>query len=268
MTRVLIHPGFHKTGTSSLQRGAEGNAALLAERLRFWNTSNVLDCVKVGRRYAAGGDPVLLARFAERVGALMAVLDTDDPRPILISSEDIAGILPGLRDTWGYDAAPDLLETMVAEVETAVPGAQITVWFTTREAEPWQRSVYWQNLRATRLTEDFTTYQPRLAHAARLDDIVALTAERLAGRAEVTSTRIEACADDPLGPLGYALALLGVPADGLPPLPAQNVQPDGAADALLAMNRSDIPDAELPDAKRAYLKSLRKSGQTRRDPAN
>jgi len=80
----------------------------------------------------------------------------------------------------------------------------------------------------------------------------------------VIATPIESCGAGPLGPLGTALGLLDIPGDGLPPLPARNAQPDGAAEELLALNRSDLGDDALTEAKRAVLRRYRQAGQTRR----
>ena len=144
--------------------------------------------------------------------------------------------------------------------------AQIIVWFTTRAGEDWQRSVYWQNLRAMRITEDFESYRCRLERAARHDQVVRATAERLTGRAQVLSSPIEEIGGGRLGPLGHALGLLDVPREGLSPQTAFNVQPRGAVEELLALNRSSLGDAEVSRARHELVLSWRRQGRTRRRP--
>jgi len=133
------------------------------------------------------------------------------------------------------------------------------VLYTTRDAEPWLKSLYWQNLRAQRLTEDFETFRARLAPAADLGGIVAETRALLGAQAEVHGRAIEACGAPPLGPLGAALDLLDLPKDHLAPLPRHNLQPEDAAARLLALNRSGLPDGALQEAKRAVLRDHRRS---------
>ena len=209
------------------------------------------------------------ARFADGFGQALAALDPADPRPVLISAEDLCGWPPGRHDVPAYDAAPVLMMAAVARIDEMFgTAADITIWFTTRAPGSWQRSMYWQNLRATRLTDDFATYDARWQRGAQLHQIVGATAVALKGhaRARVLSTPLEDSCTHPLGHLKAALDLLDVPSDGLAPLPVENVQPDGAQEALLALNRSDLGDAELAVEKRALIKRLRLSGRMQRDP--
>lgn len=263
--RILLHPGFHKTGTSSLQRGAAARSEQLAPHMRMMITQDVLHAARAARRYSARPGDAALRSFAEELTAAIRRLAPRDTRALMISSEDLSGYIPGNHEVPAYDAAPALTNVAVAVLRSHFgDDAQVTVWFTTRNARDWQRSVYWQNLRAMRVTESFEAYRSRLERAARLNDIVAEVARHVGTRAGVTSTPIEVCGTDPLGPLGTALSLLGVPSQGLAPLPAENVQPDGAAEELLALNRSNLDDDTLADAKRRVLQKYRRQGDTTR----
>lgn len=265
--RILLHPGFHKTGTSSLQRGAEARMAALGPHLRLLVTANVIEAARAARKFSAAPHIDLLRRFAECFADAVENLDPADSRAVLISCEDLSGYIPGHHGVAGYDAAPPLMNVATAVLRSHFgDAAQVTIWYTTRAAPDWKRSVYWQNLRAMRLTEDFDSYAPRLHHAAKLDAIVEAVRFRLGKRAEVRQCAIEECGATALGPLGAALDLLRIPTDGLSPLPAQNVQPEGAAEELLALNRSELDDATLAEAKRDVLQRLRRAGETRRNP--
>ena len=139
----------------------------------------------------------------------------DDPRPLLISSEDLSGLIPGKHDVTAYDASPDLMEIAVSVVrERFGQATEVDIWYTTRAPEAWQRSVYYQVLRGIRMTDDFETYSAATARAARLDDIVAQTAQRLDGIARVGAGRLEDSTGTPLGPLGALLDRFGMSADG------------------------------------------------------
>lgn len=265
--RILLHPGFHKTGTSSLQRGAQVHMAQLGPHLRLMLTPDVIEAVRMARKFSAQPTIDLLRLFAEHFAEAIEVLDPNDPRAVLISAEDLSGYIPGHHGVAGYDAAPPLMNVATAVLRSHFGDeADIHIFYTTRTARDWQRSVYWQNLRALRVTEEFDTYRLRLHHAARLGDVVQRVSERLGNRAKVSTNPIEHHGATPLGPLGAALDILGIPTHGLTPLPAHNVQPEGAAEQLLALNRSTLSDDELASAKRQVIQRLRRAGKTSRDP--
>ncbi|WP_135506706.1 hypothetical protein [Roseovarius aestuariivivens] len=262
--KILIHPGFHKTGTSSLQRAASALADSLTPRLQVMQTDDIRPAIHVARRHSIDPEDHRLAAFASNFAACLSQIDPTDPRPLLISAEALSGQIPGRKGIEAYDTAPDLLEHAVSVLHTHFgPKPGIAIWFTTRDPEAWKRSAYYQNLRSTRLTEDYDTYGPRLDRAARLDDVVAAVRDRLKDRATVTSTRIETCRDLPLGPLEVALDLLGIDKTGLAPQPSQNTQPQDAADRLLALNRSSMKDEELSRAKRDLLRRYRRKAEKR-----
>lgn len=268
MPRILLHPGFHKTGTSSLQRGAADLQHALRPHLRLIFTQDLIDATRMAKRFSAYGDHADLNRFADTFTAAIRRIDASDPRALMITSEDLCGYIPGNHGVTTYAAAAPLMNVATAVLAAHFgPDAPIGVLFTTRAPRDWQRSVWWQNLRALRLTEDFETYRSHLSGAADLATIVDSVEARIRHRATVLDAPIEETGADPLGPLGLALDHLEVPRDGLPPLPAHNVQPDGAAEELLALNRSALSDTDLAEAKRAVLKRYRAAGATRQTRA-
>ncbi|MCR9273865.1 MULTISPECIES: hypothetical protein [Mameliella] len=261
--RVLIHPGFHKTGTTSLQRGADAQRETLAPRLRLVLPHDIEPLNFAARRVSVGINANRVAAFRDAVAGFAQRVDPEDPRPLLVSSEHLCGLLPGRKSVTTYATAPELLGHMVEVLARQVPDLSLSVWFTTRAPEAWLKSLYWQLLRSQRLTVGPEQFAVGFRDAAELDAVVARVAERLGRQAEVSSTRLEACGTDPLGPLGVALDRLGVSRGGLLPLARQNVQPAEAVAELLALNQSDLDDAALGAAKTALLKRLRKAGQTR-----
>lgn len=263
MVQVLLHPGFHKTGTSSLQQGAADLRSDLAGHLRLRFTDDVHEATRMAKRFSAYRAQHDLERFAFALSTALAPMDTKDRRAVLITSEDLCGYIPGNHGVESYSAAIPLMNVATAVIQAQFGvGAQITVFFTTRRALSWQRSVWWQNLRAMRLTEDFSSYRASLSAAARHDRIVTAVRDRVGARAKVVGMPIEECGTDPLGPLGAALNLLEIPTNGLPNLPARNVQPDEAAEELLELNRSDLSDDALSKAKRRVLQRHRAAGAT------
>ncbi len=264
MRRVLLHPGFHKTGTSSLQSGAAELHSGLRQHLRLIFTHDMINATRMAKRFSAYGVQTDLRRFAEAFTTVIRHASPDDPRALMITSEDLCGYIPGNHGVTAYTAAAPLMNVATAVLKSHFgPDTQLTVFFTTRNAHDWQKSVWWQNLRALRVTEDFDTYRARLTEAADLAGTVAQVQARVGDRATVIGVPIEECGRDPLGPLGVALDRLDVPHDGYGPLPVQNVRPEGAAEELLAINRSDMTDDEVVTAKRQVLRRYRAAGATR-----
>jgi len=264
--RILLHPGFHKTGTSSLQSGARLLSRPLSRHLYFMDGKALGEAPSAARRFSARSGMTHLHRYGQALSDSLANLPPLAGKALLISSEDLCGALPGLRGVTAYDAAPALMDQSVTTLRARFgEEAEITIWFTTRAPEPWLRSLWYQNLRATRLTDSFADYQASMTLASKLDDVVARVAKRLDGRATVQATPIEDCGAARLGPLGAALDLLGLRTGRLPALPAQNIQPEGAAEKLLDLNRSDLDKQALAKAKRAVIAKYRRQGATRRD---
>ncbi|WP_135502027.1 hypothetical protein [Roseovarius aestuariivivens] len=262
---VLIHPGFHKTGTSTLQRNLQSQSAQLKDRLSVMLTDDVIEATRLARKYSVHTREDVLTAFTNAFADALTRVDLANERPLLLSSEALLGQLPGRKKVSGYDAAAPLLQAAVGVLRNRIGDTvPVTVWFTTRDPEGWKKSAYYQNLRQVRLREDFATHATKLDRASRLDSFVALTRDALAGLAAVTSTRIEDCAAHPLGPMGVALDLLGVEHDNLAPVRPHNVQPQAGAQELLKLNRSNLTDDELAKAKRALIREYRKSGQTNR----
>ncbi|MDT8327425.1 MAG: hypothetical protein RQ750_08590 [Roseovarius sp.] len=257
--RVLLHPGFHKTGTSSLQRGAIAQTDALAPYLRVLLGTDMISATRAARRYSKHQSQVNLMRFSEHFHTAISALAPNDPRAVLISCEDLSGYMPGLCDVDTFDAAPSLMLAASAALQAHFGEAvQIMIRFGTRDSAKWLKSLYWQNLRARRLTDDFDTFRQRFARAADLDRIVASTGDLLGTEVDVGAIALETGAGLRLGPLEVALDLLNIPTASLPPLRAQNRQPADGAEALLALNCSDLDDAALKDAKRDLVRSYRR----------
>lgn len=261
--RILLHPGFHKTGTSSLQRGATAQFDTLAPRLQLMLTPDLIEAARVARHYSERRTDEYLERFIMEIQRAVAARDCSDRRPLLISSEVLSGHLPGLKGVKTYAAAPALARAAVDVLRRHYGAeAQITVWFTTRESEAWLRSLYWQNLRAQRLTEEFEPFRDRMAPAADHAAIADEARRGIGPLAEVETARIEDIGPEPLGPLGAALRHLGVTTEGLGTLPQHNTQPEHAAEEFLALNRSALGDEALSEAKRKVLRRYRRAEQS------
>ncbi|WP_428927814.1 hypothetical protein [Marinibacterium sp. SX1] len=246
--RVLIHAGFHKTGTTSVQAALRRNRDALAPFLRIRLPGQTRSLRQAARAWSDGHDPVDAGLIRYEAAELAGRLDPSDPRPVLISSEDLCGHMPGRHDLADYGAAPRILSWIVGAIMAAQPEAEVGVHFSTRAAEPWLRSSHAQHLRATRITEDADSYVHRMSASADFTPIIANVSAAVAP-ADVSQTPIEACSANPLAPLFDRLDLpAACLATAALPGPVNTAPPAAWVEAVLQLNRSDLPQ---PDWERA-----------------
>ncbi|MFP7671980.1 hypothetical protein ACG74X_01355 [Marivita sp. S0852] len=260
--KIVIHAGFHKTGTTSVQAMLRENAQHLAPHLRVYLKEDFEDLTNKARAFSIDPREKTLRHVVRAAMAFFETMDRNDPRPILIASEDLSGHMPGRHGLQCYDGA-GLVMKCLAETAYAHFGSdvELTFYFSTRDPDTWLRSTWWQNLRSTRLTQDFETYRATFEDARSFDDILNEVKEDVAP-AHVTSQSLDMSKDVPLGPLQPVLDLIPL-ADFDPScltvLPPENVQPDVGIDAVfLALNQSGLPDKDIQDAKRTIRKMARR----------
>lgn len=250
---MILHPGFHKTGTSSLQACLAANRAALAPHAQIVLLDALERPVRYATRFATGGDPLDLAGFSAAFAEVCATVTGADT--VVISCEGLSGRTPGKKGIVDYGAAVPLAQAMAAGVRTVFGGkARLTFLYTTREAQGWLSSAWRHNLSGYRVTEDFDTFSARCAEAA---DFAAITGQvaQTVQRAEVIQVALESVQTAPLGPAEAVLALLDLPGAaraGLVNPGVRNVgSPAELSAALLALNRSDLSDEEVKRRKAA-----------------
>ncbi len=249
--RLIVHAGFHKTGTTSVQRSLAANRARLHGHLDFMLRADMKPLCDAARTWSVSRDPVDLGLV--QYEATLTVENWSGSTPLLLSSEDLSGHMPGRRGLRSYDAAPHLAQAMVTAWQEAHPSAEITLLYTTRAAGPWLASCYTQHLRATRITMTEAEYAQEYARSARLDDVVRAVATAVS--AQVIAVPLEAARSRRLGPLDAVLDHCGLP-DGLraqlaPSPPANTAPPQSTRDAMLALNRSDLQGDAFRKARKA-----------------
>lgn len=253
MRRVIVHAGFHKTGTSTAQTTLQRNRQLLAPHLQVILRPGMVAACEAARAFSERRDVLDMALFRYELARLTETWEAADRRPVLLASEDLGGHMPGRRGLSGYDAVPALMRALAETLVEAMPGAMVQFHFSTRAAAPWLASCYRQNLRTTRLTLDQATYARRFRASAALDAVVDAVAAAVAP-CEVRRCALEACATRPLGPLAPLLDLVGLPETVrgalVPQPPANTALPQAVLDRFLALNRSGLDDAALRAAKR------------------
>lgn len=199
--RIVVHIGFHKTGTSSAQAVLRHNDKRLQRHARIILRADMRIAAWAARRAGATrwfrGLFRLMFRWlfvrVLRTGGGMA-----DPRPVIISCETLSGVIPGQHGKWSYEAAP-LLALDVLEAVHKVYGQQaaVTVVCTVRAPEAWTNSA-WRHLRQRDgLRLDLAAYTARLGGpldtatwAKRVADAVSPTPVRVLPLEEMSSRRL------------------------------------------------------------------------------
>lgn len=253
MTQIIIHPGFHKTGTSTLQASLRANHDILAEDFLILLDQDIVGLSGAAKGYSASRSDLDLGLVLYEA-ALIAEQFIPEPKKIVLSSESLCGYIPGRNGVQDYSAAPDLLAAISTAFAQTLPDAKLTYIFSTRNAESWLESCYAQHLRASRMTLPQQDYLTRFKPSANLTQVIAdcMTALPLA---DINSARLEDCPKSRLGMLDSLLDLADYPEmkrKNLSPAAVANKAPSPAQlSALLEINRSDLSDQ---DARAARMK--------------
>ena len=260
--RIVVHAGFHKTGTSSVQHMLRANKRPLARALRVFLKPDMTELCEAARAFSATPEDLERALVHYEASRLFGALDPEDARTVLLSSEDLSGHIPGRQDRMGYPAAPLIMKTLAdAARATLGPKTDISFYFSTRAPAAWMKSCYAQHVRATRMTMTLEAYEDWQRPAAGLLDAVDAVAEAVEP-SRVYSAALEDVAGGPMGPLDPILDILRLKPrlrDRLTAQPPSNTaMPPEVLDALLALNRSDLARPDMRARKEALITAVRK----------
>jgi hypothetical protein len=253
MVRMVVHAGFHKTGTSTIQKILRQNKRLLQPFTRIVlkpGLASLCDATRLWSRrretFERRGVEIELELFFE-------ALNPKAGRTICISAEDLAGHMPGRKSVERYDAAPGLMQ-LFAQAAANAPFQvnDLTFLFTTRSSDSWLRSSYVQHVRGDRMVMDFEAYAEQFKPAGYFETILDDISKAVAP-ASVVQSRLEDTRNLPFGPAAPLLDLLNVPEEIRSQMtPSSPVNPAPADDVLaelLRLNRSGLGDAEVRQAK-------------------
>jgi hypothetical protein len=247
--RVILHAGFHKTGTSHVQRTLRANARALAPYVALRLKRDIKPLMQATRSFSSLRDVDGLVDVA---AAFSALLQAVPKAPCLvIAAEELSGHMPGRPQVPDYGAAPILAELYANAIHARWPEAQIIFHYGTRAADDWLRSAYWEHVKSSSMAMDIDAFRTRYAPAAGLDAVVDQVAEL---GLTVHRTPLETAAGA-FGPAGGVLTLCDVP-QGLtliPQAPHNTRLPQAVLLDLLAANRAYPERAALKAAKAAIL---------------
>lgn len=261
--RLVIHAGFHKTGTTSIQAALQAHASQLSAHMAVQvlagGPSALRDAAQAARQYSARPGGVTLRRLRLMLRLWAEGLALDPGQGLLLSSEDFAGHMPGNRGVQSYAAAPAIAATLAEALRQRFPAAEVRFVCTTRAPAAWLRSVHWQLAKHHHMTLDAAEFARLYAPAARMAPV--LTALRQATNAPLHIAPLEAQALRRLGPVAALYDAAGLPPQlcaALPALAAANTAPPGdLAQAFVALNRQDMSAEARQAAKAALLHPAR-----------
>ncbi|MEP1961808.1 hypothetical protein [Tateyamaria sp.] len=246
--RLVVHAGFHKTGTTTLQNTLAAHRDLLRPHASVILRADMKGLCEAARAYSKTRTDFNLGLVAYEAALLAESWGSDT---VLMSSEDLSGHMPGRHDLTDYRAAIALAATMTDTWRATCPDIEITWVYTTRAAVPWLASCHVQHLRAARMTLDADAYADAFAGSADLEGIAARVRDRVVD-ADVHTLALESHRDNLLEPV---LALGGLSESlrmHVTPLPPANTSPSAETIAeMLALNRSDIPQNKWRAAQNA-----------------
>ncbi|SHJ13090.1 hypothetical protein [Wenxinia saemankumensis] len=261
--RIHLHPGFHKTGTSSIQHFLWSNRQRIATRADLRMLRHLAPVTKLCAAYSRSANPLFVVDMVEALDAAFADPPLCAEADLLISTEGLAGHLPGWPGVEDYAAAPVTIGAVVTWAQERFPQAAIDIVLTTRDPGDWLSSAWRHHLLGQRLRQDEAAFAE--AHRAAAD--LGAAAADLAGALAPVPVRtlpLETAREHRLGPGGALLATFGwteAEMEGFEPVGHGNrgPRPDLAA-RLLELNRSDMPDPRLAAEKAALARAAGLAG--------
>ena len=251
MTRILLHPGFHKTGTSSIQHFLWINRQVLAPHLAPVMLRHLKPVVRMACRFSRFQNPIDLIDVVPALDQAMLEAAIAPGQDIVISCEGLLGHLPGWPGVDSYDAAPALIAYYVGYLQDRYPGADLRIVLTTRDAPGWLFSAYRHHLKGQRLTLTAEEFAIRHASAANLDAIAAAVAAAV--DVPVTTLSLSVMRDANGGPGAAICDLMDLPETTralLKPVGRGNAGPEEALwRQFLDLNRSNLADRAVQTEK-------------------
>lgn len=253
--KIVLHIGFHKTGTSTVQNLLRTNRALLKPHLAMRLKPQMTDLLHATRGYSTWRDKISLAKVARRFDMLLQELPGMPRRTLVISAEELSGHMPGRGELADYSAAPELARIYVEWAQRYFYDCEVVIYASTRDPENWLRSAYGEHVKSSSMTLDFTDFVARYGLAADLDGVVDDIAAAVPAR--VFRARLEAAQTQRLGPAQPLLDLCNVPPETMarimPPPVANAALDQDVLLALLDANRTYTDRDARKAAKHAIL---------------
>ena len=245
--KIILHPGFHKTGTTTLQNALHANRSTLAPDIHVLLKDDLSGLIGATKGFSGSLDPLDLALVSFETAQIAQTLRGH--KGVIISAESLCGHIPG-RDG-------DILRSITDAINQSLPQAQLTVALTIRPAAEWLLSCYTQHLRASRMRSTADEYVNEFADCANL----AVMAQQIANAVSPSPTHVldsQASRSRRLGLLDSLLDIAEYPVakrSALVPATDANIGPSPAqVTALLEINRSTQSHKDVHAARQRIVK--------------
>jgi hypothetical protein len=253
--KIVIHAGFHKTGTSTVQAVLRAGRKVLMPALAVRLKGQMKELMSATRGYSTYGTADALEKTSRRFDALLADLPGMPRRTLLLSAEELCGHMPGRGPLANYGAAPVLMYLFWHRAQVAFPATPVHFCFGTRDPASWQRSAWAEHVKSSGMTLDYPSFCAAYPAAPDLRAVIDDIRRRVP--APVHSYALEDCSDLRLGPADPVLDLCGIPDEiraQLDPQPPQNTRlGEDTLAALLVLNRAHKDTDARNAAKAEFL---------------
>ncbi|MEM5475599.1 hypothetical protein [Pacificibacter sp. AS14] len=253
--RIVIHAGFHKTGTKTLQATLAQNSVVLLPYVELYlqHGAMVSSLSQAVLHFSGNRCKDTKANITTHARAFFSLIDPDDPRPVLVSSESLAGHFPGSSGVGKYAPAPIAMELIRDAWRDVMGNADdFETYYTTRR-EGWLASCHWQRLKNNRSTISFDDYAAKYTAAADHDAIIHDLRVRLGDHA--VHTRAIEDIDHPIDPVLDILNLTHLRDDLTLPKNVNISLDDDARAQLLELNRRKLWGDDFQAAKATILRT-------------
>ena len=260
-TKIIVHAGFHKTGTTTLQAFLNHNRKNFGKDTHVYLGREYGKLSFLGRRYGLAPMPQRLRRFRNGVQAFLA--DVPEGGLIVLTRESFAGLMVGSKrrdgswvDSYQSTAVP-LAITLYQELRKRFgDGADIHFLYTMRAQDRFLDSCYRHHLRAWRITEEYDAFLANMDCDRGLEQEFDALKAALPG-ATLHCQTLEETRTAPFGPAQTLIDLMGLPPKVIARLthvpPARQGQGKDVSQQLLRLNRNVRDNEELKTRKAKVL---------------
>ncbi|MEO0343828.1 MAG: hypothetical protein AAF198_10360 [Pseudomonadota bacterium] len=212
---VVLHPGFHKSGTSSLQHFLDTNKESLHDYTNVLSWGDFPDITKVMRPVSKFNLSILDSAY--RRAFRKALAQVDPSKHLVLSREILLGMIPGNKTILGrpitsYSRTSRRLLTICLDEIQRLYGSNVTiiVLLTVRNHESWLWSVYRHLVKVNLRTGSFSRFKNEMKHFqgvhGEADKLIAAFPD-----IQVLKSRLEDVASKPFGHAQIVLDLLDIP---------------------------------------------------------
>ncbi len=258
--KIIVHMGFHKTGTSSLQSYLRRYKNELKPYADIYLHEDFGHLGETGRAYARFTTIVRRLLFRRSLRNFLASIPNAET--LVMSRETFCGIMPGHRrfECFGIYRVNPVAKILAREMVHGLRNRfgyepEIILLYTTRDRDEWIQSAWGHVVRSIRMTLNKDQFAAKLKNVKSLEKEVKKIQEYVNG-AVVISASLGELKKHPLGPANAVVSLLDLPSNWAEKYPMKTVNNVGYTSELqqrfLEMNRN-IKDKKILVSEKARL---------------